>query len=128
VELITSVKTDRAPVPKAPYSQGVISAAGRYLFVSGQTPVDPATGQRVTGDFDLVARRVLDNLSAVVEAAGGSLQNAVKVNVYLRDMADFTVFNEIYAQYFTGVLPARTTIRADLTGFSVEVDAVVALA
>jgi 2-iminobutanoate/2-iminopropanoate deaminase len=103
-------------------------ASGRFLFISGQGPVDPATGELVTtGDFESQLRLTLDNLRAVAEAAGASLSQAVKVNAYLADMADFARYNEIYLEYFEGQLPARTTVQSDLPGFLVEIDAVLAL-
>ncbi len=109
-----------------PYSHAVY-ASGRLLFIAGQGPIDPVTGVPIEGDFDAQARQTLDNLQAVAVAAGSDLSRAVKVNGYLRDMTDFARYNEIYREYFTGDLPARTTVQSDLPGFLLEVDAVLAL-
>ena len=109
-----------------PFSMA-IETTGRLLFVSGQGPVDAATGQFVVASFEQQARLTLDNLRAVVEAAGGDLAQAVKINAYLRDMGDFAAFNDIYREYFPEPRPARTTVQSDLAGFDVEIDAVVAL-
>jgi 2-iminobutanoate/2-iminopropanoate deaminase len=109
-----------------PFSMAV-EVSGRLLFIAGQGPVDPSSGRLVVESFDQQVRLTLDNLRAVVEAGGGELSNAVKVNVYLRAMKDFAAFNEIYRTYFPEPRPARTTVQSDLEGFDVEVDAVVAL-
>jgi reactive intermediate/imine deaminase len=109
-----------------PFSMAV-EVSGRLLFVAGQGPVDPASGRLVVESFAQQVRLTLDNLRAVVEAGGGDLSNAVKVNVYLRAMKDFAAFNEIYRTYFPEPRPARTTVQSDLEGFDIEVDAVVAL-
>jgi 2-iminobutanoate/2-iminopropanoate deaminase len=109
-----------------PFSSGVI-ASGRLLFVAGQGPVDHASGEFVLGSFEEQVRLTLDNLAAVAAAGGGELSRAVKVNAYLRDMADFAAFNAIYREYFPGDPPARTTVQSDLPGFEVEIDAVIAL-
>ncbi len=101
------VYTDRAPKPIGPYSQGV--KVGPWLFVSGQIPIDPATGE-VIKDFREAVKRVLENIKAIVEAAGGSLENVVKVTVYLRDVSKFGEFNEIYSQYFPKDPPARVVV------------------
>lgn len=117
----------RPGIPQAlPYSHAVVTS-GRLLFISGQGPIDPATGTPIGGDFDAQARQTLDNLRAVAVAAGSDLSHAVKVTGYLRDMADFARYNEIYREYFTGDLPARTTVQSDLPGFLLEVDAILAM-
>jgi 2-iminobutanoate/2-iminopropanoate deaminase len=122
----TAVHTPRAPNPKGPYSQGIVTS-GRMLYVAGQGPVDPATQEFVHGTFEEQATLTLHNLQAIVEAAGGSLANAVKVNVYLRDMSNFERLNEIYPAFFPEPRPARTTCQSALPGFEIEIDAVVAL-
>lgn len=109
-----------------PFSMAV-ETSGRLLFISGQGPVDPQTGEFVVESFEQQARLTLDNLRAVAEAAGATLATAVKVNAYLQDMADFAAFNEIYRDYFPEPRPARTTVPAALDGFAIEIDAVVAL-
>ncbi len=104
------ITTDRAPKPIGPYSQAI--RAGGLLFLSGQTPIDPATGQLVEGDIAVQTARVLDNLKAVVESAGSSLDRVVKTTVFLKDLSDFAAMNEVYARYFAQNSPARTTIEA----------------
>jgi len=102
------VFTDKAPKPVGPYSQGVL--VDGWLFIAGQIPLDPATGKLVEGSFEDKVRRVLENVKAIVEAAGGSLENIVKVTVYLRDISKFSEFNKVYAQYFTKDPPARVVV------------------
>ncbi len=119
------VYTERAPRPVAPYSQGVI--AGCFLFVSGQIPLDPSTGELVRGDFRRAARRALENLKAVVEAAGASLRDVVKVTVFLSDISRFQEFNEVYREFFGGgPYPARTAVQVAALplGADVEVEAI----
>lgn len=104
------ISTDRAPAAIGPYSQAV--RAGAFLFCSGQIPMEPESGEMVSGDIATETRRVLENLKAVVEAAGGSLQDVVKVTVYLADLADFADMNAVYEEYFGEAKPARATIQA----------------
>ena len=104
------IVTDRAPNPIGPYSQAI--RAGGLLFLSGQTPMDPATGQLVEGGIAAQTARALDNLKAVVEAAGSSLDRVVKTTVYMKDLSEFTEMNEVYARYFSANPPARSTIEA----------------
>ncbi|HYM41773.1 MAG TPA: RidA family protein [Steroidobacteraceae bacterium] len=103
-----SIHTDRAPQAIGPYSQAV--RAGDTVYMSGQVPFDPATMQLVTGDIETQARRVFDNLKAVAEAAGGSLAHAVKLTIFLTDLANFAKVNEVMAGYFAKPYPARSTI------------------
>jgi 2-iminobutanoate/2-iminopropanoate deaminase len=123
-----SVSTDQAPEAIGPYSQGIRS--GSLLFCSGQIPLDPSTGEMVKEDVDGQARRCLENLAAVCEAAGGSLADAVRCTVYLTDMNDFARVNEVYAEFFGGDdPPARVAVAAAALpkGADVEIDAIVAL-
>ncbi len=103
------MQTVRAPAAIGPYSQAVV--AGGMVFCSGQIPLDPGTGQIVDGDVSAQARRVLDNLAAVLTAAGSSLDQVVKTSIFLLDLQDFAAVNAVYAEYFTGVLPARATVQ-----------------
>lgn len=119
------VSTDAAPLPGGPYSQAII--AGPFVYLAGQGPFQPGSGAKLEGSFAEQAHLTFRNLAAVAEAAGGSLADAIRVGVYLRDMADFPEMNEIYRQYFSEPLPARTTIQSDLPGFSIEVDTVLYL-
>jgi 2-iminobutanoate/2-iminopropanoate deaminase len=123
-----SVSTDQAPEAIGPYSQGMRS--GSLLFCSGQIPLDPSTGEIVKDDVEGQARRCLENLAAVCEAAGGSLGDAVRCTVYLTDMNDFARVNEVYGSFFEGAEPpARVAIgvAALPKGADVEIDAIVAL-
>jgi len=104
------VQTNRAPKPVGPYSQAVV--VGGWLFVSGQLPIDPVTGNIVDGDFKSKVRRVMENIKAIVEAAGGTLDNVVKVTVYLEDLSKFSEFNEVYSEYFKNHKPARSVVEA----------------
>jgi 2-iminobutanoate/2-iminopropanoate deaminase len=102
------IATDTAPKAIGPYSQAV--RAGDTLYVSGQIAIDPATGEIVKGGIDPQTRQALENLKAVLEAAGYSLENVVSCQVFLSDMDDFTVMNKVYAVYFPRQPPARTTV------------------
>jgi 2-iminobutanoate/2-iminopropanoate deaminase len=102
------IATGRGPKAIGPYSQAI--RANGLLFVSGQIALDPATMQIVEGDTAAQTARVLENLKGIVEAAGSSLDQAVKTTVYLKDMADFTAMNEVYAKYFPSNPPARATV------------------
>jgi reactive intermediate/imine deaminase len=102
------VHTDRAPQAIGPYSQAV--RAGDTVYLSGQIPLDPKSMQLVTGDIEAEIRQVFENLKAVAEAAGGSLGNAVKVNVFLTDLAHFAKVNEIMAAYCAQPYPARAAV------------------
>ena len=104
------VITERAPKAIGPYSQAVVSNG--FAFLSGQIPLDPATGQLVDGDIAAQTERVFENLSAVLEACGSSLQAVVKTTVYLKDMGEFARMNEVYARYFPENPPARATVEA----------------
>lgn len=120
-----AVLTDGAPKPVFSYSQGVL--CGGLLFVSGQVPIDPASGQVPEG-FPAQVRQTLANVDAIAKAAGTELKNAVRVGVYLDAGGDFDVMDKIYREHFGDPLPARTTLGAGLRGFTIEVDAIIALA
>ncbi|MDR3724051.1 MAG: RidA family protein [Terracidiphilus sp.] len=102
------IATKEAPAAIGPYSQAV--RVGNLLFTAGQIPLDPATQQIVQGPIAVQTRRSLDNLKAIVEAAGSSLDRVVKTTVFLKDMNDFAAMNEVYATYFTSNPPARSAI------------------
>ncbi len=123
----SEVRADGAPAPIGPYSQGIVTS-GRLLFVAGQTPKDPKTGT-LPQDFRAQAERTLQNVKAIVEAAGAGMADVVKVNAYLADMGNFPAFNEVYAKFFSPPYPARTTVGATLPGgnVQVEIDVVVSL-
>ena len=111
--------------PRGPYSPAVITS-GRLLYTASQGPLDPATGKEPPGGISAESRQALSNIRAIVEGCGGSLANAVKVTVFLRDMNDFAAMNEVYAEFFPEPRPARTTIQSNLS-YSLAVDVIVAL-
>jgi reactive intermediate/imine deaminase len=120
-----AVSTDKAAPAGGPYSQAVV--AGDTVYLAGAIPALP-DGTRVTGSFADQAHAAFRNLAAVAEAAGGSLAQAVRVGVYMKDFGDFAEMNEIYGQYLAGEHPpVRTTIPVDLEGMAIEVDAVLYL-
>lgn len=103
-----AVSTEHAPKAIGPYSQAV--RAGTVVFLSGQIPLDPATGELVAGDIAAQTHRVMRNLDAVLQAAGLSFDHVVRCTIYLKDLSDFGVVNEVYGSYFHAPAPARTTI------------------
>jgi len=102
------ISTEKGPKAIGPYSQAI--RAGGFVFISGQVAFDPATSQIVEGDVARQTARVLDNLKAIAEAAGTSLDKVVKATVYLKDMGEFAAMNEVYAKYFPANPPARATV------------------
>lgn len=121
---IKEVKTGKAPGAIGPYSQAVI--AGGFLFVSGQIPVVPETGEVVAGSSSDQARRALINLKGVVEAAGALMNDVVRTTVYLTDLSEFASVNEVYAEFFTEPYPARASVEVSSLpkGVDVEIDCV----
>lgn len=121
------IHSDKAPAAIGPYSQAV--RAGNTVYLSGQTPLDPSTGELVTGDIAAQARRVFDNLRAVCAAAGGSFDQVVRVGIYLTDLGNFAAVNAVMAEYFKQPYPARSTIgvAALPRGAAVEIDAILVL-
>lgn len=108
--LLQKVETEKAPQAIGPYSQAV--AAGEYLFVSGQIPINPATGELVEGEIKEQAAQVLDNLEAILEAVGVGFDRVVKTEVYLKDIGDFGAVNEVYASRFShDIKPARQAMQ-----------------
>lgn len=121
---LSVIHTDAAPKAIGPYSQAIVT--GNWVFASGQIPIDPATGTVIEGDIAAQTDRVLQNLAAVLQAAGSSLRRVVKTTVYLANMADFAAMNEVYAHYFADHRPARSTVEAGALprNVAVEIDAV----
>ncbi|HEX6061894.1 MAG TPA: RidA family protein [Candidatus Limnocylindria bacterium] len=119
-----TIATDRAPKAIGPYSQAV--AAGELIFCAGQVALDPASGESVTGDVRAQTERVLENLTAVLAAAGSDLPHVVKTTVYLTDFNDFAAMNEIYAAHFGEHRPARATVGVSALpkGLRVEIECV----
>lgn len=118
------ISTAKAPAAIGPYSQAV--RAGGVVYLSGQIPLDPATGELVQADISTESRRVFDNLRAVCEAAGGTLDDVARVGIYLTDLSDFAAVNAVMADYFQAPYPARSTIQVSALprGARVEVDAI----
>lgn len=104
------MQTDAAPAAIGPYSQAVI--VDSFVYTAGQIPLDPATMEMVDGDIQRQTERVMENLKAVLEAAGASLESVVKTTVFLKDMDDFAAMNEVYARYFGDHRPARSAVEA----------------
>jgi 2-iminobutanoate/2-iminopropanoate deaminase len=103
------IHTEKAPQAIGPYSQGVI-AQQALVFTAGQIPIDPRTGQLVSGDVKTQTRQVMENLKAILEAGGSDLANVVKTTVFIKDMTEFGAMNEVYAEYFKDEPPARSTV------------------
>ena len=119
-----TVRADGAPAPVGPYSQAVVS--GGFVFCSGQIALDPGTGALADRDIESETARVLENLKAVLEAAGSSLERVVKTTVFLRDMGDFARMNAVYGAYFPGNPPARSTVQVGALpkGVRVEIECI----
>jgi reactive intermediate/imine deaminase len=123
----TAIHSDHAPAAIGPYSQA--TRAGDLVFFSGQIPLDPASGELVAGDIAAQARRAFDNLKAVCDAAGGSMDDIVRVGLYLTDLSQFGAVNAVMGEYFAQPYPARSTIEVPALpkGAQFEVDAVMVL-
>lgn len=119
--MMKPIKTDSAPAPGGPYSQAIV--AGPFVFVSGQRPVDPATGSIPDGVTDQT-HQVLRNVRSVLGAAGAEMTDVVRVTTYLSDIDDFDAYNAVYREYFSEPFPARTTVGATLRGINVEIDVI----
>ena len=122
---LAAIATDRAPAAIGPYSQAV--RAGDFVFTSGQIALDPATGEMVTGGVEAETRRVLENLTAVLDAAGAGWRDVVRTTIYLTEIGDFATVNKLYGERVgVGVLPARSTVQVARLprGAAVEIDAV----
>jgi 2-iminobutanoate/2-iminopropanoate deaminase len=120
------VVTPAAPTPRGVYSQAIV-AGGPFVFVSGQGPADPASGELLLGSFREQAEQTFRNVGALLVAAGTTWANVVKVNVYLADMKDFQAMNEVYRTFAVEPYPARTTVGAALGQIAIEVDCVAVL-
>jgi 2-iminobutanoate/2-iminopropanoate deaminase len=118
------VVTDQAPRPIGPYSQAIVE--GDFIFLAGQGPGNPKTGTLEMGDVSTQTVRTLENMKAILEAAGSSLDKVVKCNVYLGNITDFAAMNEVYGRYFSAPYPARTTIQAGALpgGIAVEIECI----
>ena len=119
-----TVMADKGPAPAGPYSHAVV--ANGFVFISGQGPVDPETGA-VPDAFADQVRQTFENVQTILEAAGSSLDDVVKVNAYVTDLTRFAEFNEVYKEFFQDDPPARTTVGAALLGILVEVDCIATL-
>lgn len=124
---LNAVTSDRAPAAIGPYSQAI--QASNTVYLSGQIPLDPASGELVSGGIEAQTVRVFENLKAVAQAAGGSLRQAVKINIYLTDLSHFASVNAVMARYFEQPYPARATlgVAALPRGAAIEADAILVL-
>ena len=122
-----SIHTDEAPAAIGPYSQAI--STGETIYLSGQIPIDPSTGQLISEDFEVQAHQVLANLAAVAKAAGGSLADIVKLTVFLDDLGNFQILNGTFANHFDAPFPARSTIQVAALPLNakVEIDAILVL-
>ncbi|MBP5538651.1 MAG: RidA family protein [Bacteroidales bacterium] len=125
--MMKAIQTDKAPAAIGPYSQAIDSGAG-IVFVSGQLPIDPATGAFPEGGVQEQTRQSITNAKAILEAAGLGLQDVVKTTVFLADMADFAAMNEVYAQFFAAPFPARSAVAVKTLpkGALVEIECIAA--
>ena len=119
-----TITAEKGPAPAGPYSHAVV--ANGFVFVSGQGPIDPEAGTMPDAFKDQV-RQTLRNVQTILEAAGSSLDDVVKVNAYVTDLTRFAEFNEVYKEFFQNDPPARTTVATGLLGFLVEIDCIAAL-
>lgn len=122
-----TIHTDSAPAPIGPYSQAI--ASGDTLYISGQIPIDPATGQAVSGDLAAETHQVMKNLGAVLQAAGTDFSKVIKCSIFLLDMDSFSEINEVYGSYFGNHHPARETVEVSRlpAGARVEISAIASL-
>jgi 2-iminobutanoate/2-iminopropanoate deaminase len=116
------IRTSEGPQPGGPYSQAIV--ADGFVFVAGQGPANPSTSELELGDVRSETRRTLQNIRAILEAAGSSLRDVVRVGVFLADMKDFDGMNAVYREFFTEDPPARTTVGAQLSKIKVEIDCI----
>ncbi len=119
------IQTPKAPRPRGIYSQAIV--ADGFVFVAGQAAVNPQTNELELGDIQSETRRTLENIRSILEAAGSSLANVVRVGVFLSDMKDFAAMNEVYQEFFPKDPPARTTIGAQLPRIKIEIDCIARL-
>lgn len=114
------ISTSKAPAAIGPYSQGV--KVGNMVFISGQIPIDPETGNIVEGGIKEQTRRVLENIKAILESIGGSLNNVVKTTVFMVDLSEFSEMNEVYKEYFSSNFPARSTVQVSALPKNVKIE------
>jgi 2-iminobutanoate/2-iminopropanoate deaminase len=116
------IRTSEGPQPRGPYSQAIV--ADGFVFVAGQVPVNPSTNELELGDAGSETRRTLQNIKAILEAAGSSLRDVVRVGVFLADLKDFDAMNAVYREFFPEDPPARSTVGAQLPKIKVEIDCI----
>jgi len=124
MENAQTISTTEAPKAIGPYSQGIL--AGQFLFVSGQLPINPADGKMIDADIAERAKQVFRNISAIIDSAGGSIADVVKITLFLTDMGDFQHVNEVYSQHFESPFPARSAIQVSALplGSNIEAEAI----
>jgi|SRR5690349_17184375 len=119
------IRTNNAPRPRGPYSQAIVT--GNLVFVAGQVPVNPSTNELELGDIQAQTRLALENVRAVLEAAGSSMRDVVRVGVFLADLNDFAAMNEVYSKFFPVDPPARSTVGVQLPKIKIEIDCIAQL-
>jgi len=115
------IKTDRAPAPVGAYNQGAI-ANGNFVFTAGQIPIDPVTNKVIEGTFEEQVARVLENIKAILEDAGTSMDNLVKLTVFMKDLNNFSKVNEVFNQYLSENAPARSAVQVSRLPLDVEIE------
>lgn len=125
MNIISTISTKKAPDAIGPYSQGV--TGGGFLFVSGQLPINPESGELVEGDISVRAERIFKNMAAIIETAGAGMSDVLKVTLFLTDLNDFQAVNEVYGRYFDDPFPARSTVQVVglPLGSNIEAEAIV---
>ena len=117
-----AIKSSKIPTPRGPYSPAIV--ADGFVFVAGQAAINPKTNELELGDIKSETRRTLQNIKAILEAAGSSLKDVVRVGVFLSDMKNFSAMNEVYREFFTKEPPARTTVGVEMPRIKVEIDCI----
>ena len=125
-----AIATDTAPGAIGPYSQGIISRENSFVYTAGQIPIDPATGEMRNATIEEATEQVLKNVQAVLQAGGATMEDVVKVTVFMADLSEFAAMNEVYGRFFTGTPPARSAVEVAALpkGARIEIEAIACIA